>query len=99
MRVALTVTGGLAATVNAVRPPTVVDTTTLPPGLDAELVALVRAAAERPVTMGASGRPWPDEQHYQVTVEDGRETRVVAATDSSMSPQFARLLEWLEQHA
>ncbi|HEY2221384.1 protealysin inhibitor emfourin [Actinomycetospora sp.] len=99
MRVALTVAGGLAATVNAVRPPAALDTTTLPPALDAELVALVRAAAERPVAAGASGRPWPDEQHYQVTVEDGRETQVIAATDSSMSPQFADLLGWIEQHA
>jgi len=51
------------------------------------------------VATGATGRPWPDEQHYQVTVEDGPETHVIAATDSSMSPEFADLLEWLEQHA
>jgi hypothetical protein len=48
--------------------------------------------------MASSARPAPDEMSYTITIDDGEKVRVLRQSDTSMTPAFATLLDWLEQH-
>lgn len=98
MRVALATHGGLAAGIFQSREPAVVDTAMLGDADAREITALVAAAT------AAGGRTRPgtpsgaDAMAYTITVENG-DTHVLRQSDTSMTPEFAALLTWLQSHA
>jgi hypothetical protein len=97
MRVSLVSSGGFAAALALGRPPLVVDGAGLPAAEAAELAGLVAAAGteEAPPDDGRAR----DAVSHRITVEDGGRTTVLRRTDATMSPAYARLLEWLREHA
>ncbi|MEU6666013.1 protealysin inhibitor emfourin [Streptomyces sp. NPDC046727] len=101
MKVTLARHGGLAAAIRLSLPPDVVDTDALPENDAAELARLVAAALPAAVPGGAGpDRPDParDAMSYTITVEDDGRSTVLTQSDTAMSPEFAALLSWLEQH-
>ncbi|MEU3841147.1 protealysin inhibitor emfourin [Streptomyces sp. NPDC028635] len=107
MRVTLATHGGQAAALRLGLPPEVLDTGTLPANTAAELAELVAAASsaadtatgiaaesERPPTPNRAR----DAMSYTVTLETGGRTTVLTQSDTTMTPEFAALLDWLEQH-
>ena len=97
MRVTLATHGGMAAALQLGRAPTVVDDSLLSPHEGDELAALV-AAVRRDEPPAGRLRSVPDEAHYTITVDDGRSPDVLERSDTTMSPAFAELLAWLDQH-
>jgi hypothetical protein len=93
MKVTLAVRGGLAA---AIGPRVRVISSDAEQ--DRELRRLVSAAAASSPDRGVDDRAGRDVMSYTVTVEDGGAVRQLRAADTTMSPAFAALLEWLEQH-
>jgi hypothetical protein len=97
MKVILATHGGMAAALQLGRAPTVVDDSLLSEHEAGELAALVAAArgdappADRP-------RSVPDEAHYTITVDYGQSADVLQRSDTTMSPAFAELLAWLDEH-
>lgn len=104
MKITLATHGGLPAAINLRLPPRIVDTDTLPGTVAAELSRLV-AAAESGSTPEAGApekerpRRIPDEMSYTITVEDHGHQIALTASDTTMSQEFAALLNWLEQHS
>ncbi|MFJ3310942.1 protealysin inhibitor emfourin [Streptomyces sp. NPDC086549] len=96
MKVTLATHGGLAAVTNLRLPPKVLDTDALPANAAAELVQLVAAAVAMPEEDEASRAR--DAMSYTITVEDGGRSTVLKQSDAAMSPAFAALLTWLENH-
>jgi hypothetical protein len=99
MRVTLTTHGGLAAAITRRLPARVLDTENLPPGEAAELRRLVAAAttdAPRPAPTGST--PARDAMTYTITADDGEQPTTITGSDTEMSPAFAALLAWIEQH-
>jgi hypothetical protein len=95
MRVTLAVRGGLAAAIGPrVR---VVSSDALDAQQERELRRLVSAAVASPPVRGADDRG-RDVMSYTITVDDGGAERRLTGSDTSMSPSFAALLEWLERH-
>jgi ABC-type amino acid transport substrate-binding protein len=86
MKVTLATHGGMAAALQLGRAPTVVDDS---------LVAAARGDAPPP----DRSRAVPDEAQYTITVDDGQSADVLQRSDTTMSPAFAALLAWLEEHA
>jgi hypothetical protein len=97
MRVTLATHGGQAAGIHLGRPPRVVDSDALPQPAAEELSQLV-AAAEAADVSGASRERARDAMSYTITVEDRGRSTVLAQSDVTMSPEFAELLTWLQQH-
>jgi hypothetical protein len=98
VRVTLETSGGLAAGLRLGAQPLVVDSAQLPEPDANTLAALVDAArAETPRT--GDRRVVPDAMSYTVTVEDGDGPVVLRGSDSSMTPAFAELLDWLGRRA
>jgi hypothetical protein len=92
--------GGLAAGLRIGARPLVVDSAQLPEPDARALAALVDAArAESPETGDRTAAP--DAQSYTLTVEadDGDGPVVLRRSDTSMTPAFAELLDWLNQRA
>jgi hypothetical protein len=101
MKVTLATHGGQAAAMRFRLPPRVLDADLLPANTAAELAELV--AAVGPATDLAAGEERPpglarDAMSYTITVEDDGRTRVLTQSDTTMTPQFAALLDWLEGH-
>lgn len=96
MKVTLAKHGGLAAGIR--RPPQVVDTDSLSAPLAEELAQLVAAAVAAGTSPG--GRPGRarDAMSYTLTVEGGDGRTALTQSDTTMTPAFAALLVWLEQH-
>ncbi|AWM36727.1 hypothetical protein GobsT_54270 [Gemmata obscuriglobus] len=95
MKVTLAKHGGLAAGIR--RPPQVVDTDALPAPLAEELARLVAAAVAAGTPPGERPGRARDAMSYTLTVEgDGR--TALTQSDTAMTPAFAALLAWLEQH-
>ncbi|MEV6297235.1 protealysin inhibitor emfourin [Streptomyces sp. NPDC051896] len=97
MKVTLATHGGQAAAIQLRLPPKVLDTGTLPTNTAAELAELVAAAVptadkERPPGQAR------DAMSYTITVENDSHTTVLTQSDTTMSPEFAALLGWLEKH-
>jgi len=110
VRVSLQTRGGLAAPINRNLPPTVVDTTALPPGKAAELARLVDSVipAASPASSpdapgdeagGVGGVRGGDMMSYTIVVDDGRQLTTLTRSDGTMSPEFADLLGWIQDHA
>jgi hypothetical protein len=91
MRVILATHGGLAAAITRRLPPRVVDTEQLPPSSEAELRELLAGVVSAPRAESA-----PDAMSYTITVEDGDESTTLTASDTTMSPAFAALLNWIQ---
>jgi hypothetical protein len=74
----------------------VLDTATLSRDAEAELARLVAAA----VPEAQEDRPGlaRDAMSYTITVEDGDHATVLTRSDATMSPAFASVLTWLEEH-
>jgi hypothetical protein len=88
--------GGLAAGIR--RSPEVLDSNDLPQAAAAELARLVaELKATRSVQNETPGRA-RDAMSYSITVEEGGEPTVLRQSDTTMSPSFAALLQWLERH-
>jgi hypothetical protein len=96
MRVTLTTRGGLAAAIGPrVR---VISPDALDADQERELRGLVSSAAASAPAREVDERAGRDVMSYTVTVEDVGSVRQLRASDTTMSPAFAALLEWLEQH-
>ena len=97
MKVILAKHGGFAAGI--LRRPHIVDSTTLPETAAEELARLLAELKTAPgVKEEGPGRA-RDAMSYTITVEDGGEQTVFRQSDTTMSPSFAALLQWLELHA
>jgi hypothetical protein len=96
MRVTLATRGGLAAALR--RQVRAVSSDALDAEEERELRRLVSAAAASPSVRGANDRAGRDVMSYTIAVDDGGAVRQLSATDTTMSPAFAALLEWLERH-
>jgi hypothetical protein len=97
MRVTLATYGGQAAAINLRLPPKVLDADALPENAAAELAQLVEAA----VPAAEEDRPPSrarDAMSYTITVEEGGRSTVLTQSETTMSPEFAALLSWLEKH-
>ena len=99
MRVSLDTYGGLAGGVGGT--PLVVDTDELDEEARNELRRLVSAAAAAASRGGpelAAADQLRDAQTYEITIEDDGNSAVLAATDGSVSEEFAQLRDWLRSH-
>ena len=97
MKITLSTYGGLAAGIR--RPPRIVESSRLPVAAAAELARL--AAAIKAETASQEQRPGRarDAMSYKITLdEDGSETTVITQSDTTMTPAFAALVQWLEGH-
>ncbi|MFI2367553.1 protealysin inhibitor emfourin [Streptomyces sp. NPDC018833] len=96
MKVTLATHGGQAAAIHLRLPPKVLDADALPKNAAAELSQLVAAA----VPVAEEDRPGRarDAMSYTITVEEGGRSTVLTGSDATMSPAFAALLSWLENH-
>ncbi|GGW16135.1 hypothetical protein GCM10018980_17510 [Streptomyces capoamus] len=98
MKVSLARHGGQAAAIRLQQPPEVVDTDTLPRSAATELTRLVAAAtASAPAVSDRPGRA-RDAMSYTITVQDDGVTTDLTQSDTTMSPEFAALLDWLDKH-
>jgi hypothetical protein len=98
MKVTLAEHGGLAAGLRLGHPPLVVDMSTLPDTEARQLTDLLAVARADPAPAGPA-RPAPDAMSYTVTVEDGETQEVLRRTDTTMSDEFAELLDRLRRLA
>src|SRR5689334_22552928 len=97
MKVTLAKHGGWQAPLRL--PPRVVDGNSLTAGELSELIRLLDAAK------GAANAP--DERlsraqeamKYTITIEDDSEPIVLRQTDTTLTPAFAALITWIEQHS
>jgi hypothetical protein len=95
MKITLAQHGGQAATIR--RPSQTVDSAALDQSEAAELAGLVAAAVAAPSSAERSGKA-RDEMSYTITIQDqGRET-VLKESDTTRSPDFGKLLLWLQRH-
>lgn len=95
MKVSLARYGGLAAAIR--RPPLYAESSALPEKSAAELARLVAAIRADPPISGQGPGRTRDAMSYTITLEeDAGETMVLRASDGTMSPTFAALLQWLE---
>jgi hypothetical protein len=95
MRVTLNVHGGHAAGMR--RPARSLDTGSLNSRSATELIGLVNLALNSPLQKTPL-RTMPDAMSYTMTIDDGGRSTVLSQSDTAMSEEFARLLEWLEQY-
>lgn len=96
MKVTLARHGGFAAGIR--RPPRTVDSVALPETAAQELTRLVSAAKNAPGTADDGPGRARDAMSYTITVEESGQSTVLRQSDTTMSPTFAALLEWLERH-
>ncbi|GAB7110078.1 hypothetical protein JCM4814A_83930 [Streptomyces phaeofaciens JCM 4814] len=97
MKVTWATHGGQAAGIRLSLPPKALDTDALPANAAAELAELVAAAV--PVAEEERPSRARDAMSYTITVEDGGRSTVLTRSDATMTPAFAALLDWLEEHA
>ena len=62
------------------------------------LVSAAAAAASRGGPVLAAADQLRDAQTYEITIEDDGNSAVLAATDGSVSEEFAQLRDWLRSH-
>jgi hypothetical protein len=96
MKLTLAEHGGLAAGLRLGQPPVVVDLSTLPDADVRQLTDLLSAARTDPAPSGPA-RTAPDAMSYTVTVEDDGTREVLRRTDTTMSEEFAQLLDRLRE--
>jgi hypothetical protein len=96
MKVKLSKHGGQAAGINLQRPPLVVDSAALDDAGSSELKKLVQSAVSA-AAPPRSGRA-RDEMSYTITVDDDGHQTVLSQSDTAMSDEFGKLLDWLQRH-
>ena len=96
MKVALAQHGGQAAGINLRRAPRIVEATALDEVKASELRRLAAAAASA-TAPERTGRA-RDEMSYTITIEDGGHETVLSQSDTAMSPEFGKLLAWLQRY-
>ena len=89
--------GGLAAGIR--RPARVVDSDTLPKASAEELGRLVAALKAAPAAVEEGPGRARDVMSYTITVEDCGRATVIEQSDTTMTPEFAALMNWLEKHS
>lgn len=97
MKISLAQHGGQGAGVLLQRPPLVLDTATLDPVMAKELGELAAAA----IAAGSSPPPpanLRDAMSYSISIQDNGRDTVLRGADTLMSPEFAKLLAWLQRH-
>ncbi|MCP3394746.1 hypothetical protein NLM27_39005 [Bradyrhizobium sp. CCGB12] len=98
MKISLAQHGGQGAGVFLQRPPLVVDCGALDPTQAKELGELAAAAT-------SAGPPPPkpersrDLMSYSISIEDNGHETVLSGADTAMSPEFAKLLAWLQRYS
>ncbi|MGW1963659.1 protealysin inhibitor emfourin [Streptomyces sp. NPDC001935] len=96
MKVTWEAHGGQAAAIRLGLPPKELESDALPEAAAGELARLVAAAASE------AGHERPsrarDAMSHTIMVEDKGRSTVLTRSDAAMSPAFAALLGWLEQH-
>ncbi|MFL6446517.1 MAG: protealysin inhibitor emfourin [Bryobacteraceae bacterium] len=97
MKVTLAKFGGLAAGIR--RPLKAVESASLPESSAAELAQLVASAKAGSIEREPKPGSVRDAMSYTITVDGAGQPVVMTQSDGSMSPEFASLLDWLEQHA
>jgi hypothetical protein len=99
MKVTLATHGGQAAAIRLRLPPKAVDTDALPENAATELSRLVKAALHAPKE-DREDRPAQarDAMSYTITVDEEGRSTALTQSDTTMSPEFAALLDWLERH-
>ncbi len=85
--------GGIAAGTR--RPPIVLDSARFAPEQRRELERLARSSG---VYAAAPASPRPDEMSYHFTIEDGASVREARQSDSTMTPEFAKLVDFVAAH-
>ncbi|MET7397884.1 protealysin inhibitor emfourin [Dactylosporangium sp. NPDC005572] len=98
MKVTLAAHGGQAAAIHLRLPPRVMDADALPEQEARELARLVEAATTAPAAEEERPGRARDAMSYTITVEDGGQPIFLTQSDTTMSPEFAALLGWLERH-
>lgn len=96
MKVTLAKYGGLAAGIR--RPSRVVDTDNLPEQAASELARLVKEAKAVPAAEERIPGRARDAMSYAITIEEGGQSTVLGQSDTTMSPAFDALLNWLERY-
>lgn len=69
--------------------------------LSAASAATLSALAESALRCDAPASPCreePEGMSYTIMIEEGGRSTALCQSDAAMSPPFAELLEWLEQH-
>ena len=96
MKVTLAQHGGQAAGINLRRAPRIVDAAVL----DEVTAAALRKLAAAAVSASAPERTGRarDEMSYTITIEDGGRQTVLSQSDTAMSPEFGKLLAWLQRY-
>lgn len=97
MKISLSQHGGQGAGILLQRPPLVLDTATLDPATAKEVGELVAAT----VAVGPSlslPKGLHDAMSYSISIQDNGREAVLSGADTAMSPEFAKLLSWLQRH-
>ena len=94
MRITLQKYGGLAAGIR--RAPLSLEGAALDEDTATKLSRLVESAVRS--SPPAPSQAAPDEMSYTISIDDGENVIVLRQSDTSMTPAFAALLDWLEQH-
>lgn len=94
MRLKLQTFGGLAAGIK--RPALHVDLDDVDAGAGRRIAALVSSAQRGMPSAPAPAAP--DEMSYRITVEREGDVHAVEGSDSTMTPEFAELLQLLRDH-
>ena len=97
MKLTLAKHGGLAAGLRL--PPIIVDAAGLPGAAAGELSRLVAAAIAAPAVDEAVPGRARDQMSYTLTVEADGHPTILKQSDTTMSPAFAALLDWLQKRA
>jgi hypothetical protein len=97
VKVTLVRHGGFAA---GIRWPTrLVDSATLPEPAAAELARLVSDLQASPAPAGDRPGRARDAMSYTLTLEDANGEQTISQTDTTMTPQFASLIDWIDRRA
>jgi N-acyl-L-homoserine lactone synthetase len=97
MKVILAKYGGFAAGI--FRPPSIVESSTLPTADAMELSRLVVALKTASDSQGSEPGQARDAMSYTITVEEtSGETTVITQSDTNMSPAFVNLMQWIDRH-
>lgn len=98
MKVTITKYGGLAAGIR--QPPLIVDSAALSERAALELARLVEAVKAAPPARAQGPGRARDAMSYRITVEEETAQKTVFhGSDTTMTPSFASLLQWLERQA
>lgn len=96
MKVTLEKYGGLAAGIR--RPPKTIDAGGLSASVAEELQKLVDAAKSAAPAGGDEPGRARDAMSYNITVEQDGQPVVLEQSDGAMSPEFRKLVRWLDSH-